>query len=258
MQNFVKLFVVPLLKNQREARVCEIGASFGESTDLLATIPNISLTVIDPCLDCSLHEKYVANKQVTVKKGTSLEMLPTLDEPYDCIIIDGDHNWYTVYHELKAISARNLLKRGGTIFFHDTEWPWGRRDMYYQPELIPVEYRQKLDNKGVVWGQSGLADAGGIFSGFQKADHEGGSRNGVLTAIEDFLREQGADYDFLQVHGLFGLGIMHRQKGFIDDFPFLALESKAMAYNTFIWPKRFAKTHFHSTLSTARSMLKRA
>jgi hypothetical protein len=258
MQNFVKIFVVPLLKNRKWTRVCEIGASFGGSTDLLAAIPNVSLTVVDPCLDCSLDQKYISNRQITLKRGISLEVLPTLDEPYDCIIIDGDHNWYTVYHELKVISERNLLKRGGIIFFHDIGWPWGRRDMYYQPELIPPEYRQKMDKKGIVPGKSELSDSGGLLLGVPRATHEGGSRNGVLTAIEDFLREHSAEYDFLQIPDEFGLGIMHRHKSFIDDLPFLAVEGKVLAYNTCTWPKRFTRNHFPSAFSTVRSMLKRA
>jgi hypothetical protein len=256
MQDFVKIFVVPFLKKQKCPQVCEIGASYGESTDLLAAIPNISLTVIDPCLDCSLDEKYASDRRIKVVKGTSLEGLTTLNGAYDCILIDGDHNWYTVYHELKLISERNLLNRGGVMFFHDTEWPWGRRDMYYQPELIPPEYRQKMEDKGVVWGKSDLAEVGGLFQGIPKAVHEGGSHNGVLAAIEDFLQEQ-TEYDFLRVHAGLGLGIMHRHKSFVDDLPFYAVEGKVMAHNAFTWPRRFAKTQLLHSPAT-RSLLKRA
>jgi hypothetical protein len=243
MQNYMKAFIVPFLKKRRSPRVCEIGASFGGSTDLLASIPNVSLTVIDPCLDCSLEEKYALNKHITVKRGISLEVLPVLDETYDCIIIDGDHNWYTVYHELKVISDRNLLNPGGIIFFHDTGWPWGRRDMYYQPELIPHEYRQDIEKKGLVWGQSSLVDSGGSFLGVSKATHEGGSRNGVLAAIEDFVREQKGEYDFLDVRVGQGLGIMYHHKSFAHDTPFLVVTAKALTLNALRWPIRLTKTY---------------
>ena len=47
-------------------------------------------------------------------RGRSLEMIPTLDR-CGAVLIDGDHNWYTVYHELLAIeqraSIRGLLTR---------------------------------------------------------------------------------------------------------------------------------------------------
>ena len=137
MHQYVRTFVVPLLAGERWRRVCEIGASLGEGTDLLMSVTGVQDTVIDPCLDCDLAQKFSGNPNVSVKKGTSLEILPHLDGAFDCILIDGDHNWYTVYEELKTISSRSLLRPGGIIFFHDVEWPWGRRDMYYQPELIP-------------------------------------------------------------------------------------------------------------------------
>ena len=55
MQNFVESFVVPLLAKRRWNRVCEIGASLGGSTELLAMLPTIAVTVIDPCLECDLR-----------------------------------------------------------------------------------------------------------------------------------------------------------------------------------------------------------
>src|ERR1700679_780633 len=127
MKRFVKTFVVPLLDGQRWRTVCEIGASLGEGTDMLAAVPPVQVTVIDPCFDCDLAEKYAQNSRVTVRKGTSLEILPKLDGAFDCILIDGDHNWYTVHEELKTISDRRLLRPGGIVFFHDVDWPWGRR-----------------------------------------------------------------------------------------------------------------------------------
>jgi hypothetical protein len=109
--------------------------------------PDVEVTVVDPCLDCNLAEKFAENSHVAVRKGISLEVLPKLAGTYDCILIDGDHNWYTVYHELKTIAERDLLRPGGIVFFHDIEWPWGRRDLYYQPDLIPPEYRHRLSSE---------------------------------------------------------------------------------------------------------------
>jgi hypothetical protein len=80
MQNFVESFVVPLLAKRRWNRVCEIGASLGGSTELLAMLPTIAVTVIDPCLDCDLNEQFAGNSRVTVKKGISLEVLPELHD----------------------------------------------------------------------------------------------------------------------------------------------------------------------------------
>lgn len=255
MQGFVKSFVVPLLARRRWTRVCEIGANLGGSTEILAGFPSIALSVIDPCLDCDLEEKFAGNPHVTIKKGTSLEVLPQLSDGFDCILIDGDHNWYTVYHELKVISDRGLLNLGGIVFFHDIEWPYGRRDLYYQPEMIPQEYRHGCARKGIIEGQSELSDGCDFNAWLWNATHEGGAGNGVLTAIEDFLREHKDEYKFIRVREKFGLGIMYRRKHSMEDFWFLAVECKGFAYNVYAWVKRFTRTHFPSAFALAKSRL---
>ncbi len=60
------------------------------------------------------------------------------------MFLDGDHNWYTVFHELRLIEEH--CQRNERLFplvlLHDLGWPYGRRDLYYNPETIPAEYRQ--------------------------------------------------------------------------------------------------------------------
>jgi SAM-dependent methyltransferase len=258
MRDFVEKFVVPILKQREWTRVCEIGVSYGYSTDYLASLPGVYIIVIDPCLDCDLERKYADVPQVSVKKGTSLDELPRLNGFFDCILIDGDHNWYTVYHELKIIFDRDLLKPGGIIFFHDVEWPYGRRDMYYRPEMIPAEHRHTCEKKGIVRGQGELS-AGAYNSQYWNATREGGPRNGVLTAIEDFLRDHASDYSFYRVRGEYGLGMLYRRKHNLrDDLSFLSVECKAAAYNIVTWPKRSTKENFPGAVSLAKSILRRA
>ena len=231
MHQYVKTFVLPLLSGRSWRRVCEIGASLGEGTDMLVAVPGVSDTVIDPCLDCDLGEKYAGNPRVVVRKGTSLEILPKLNDEFDCILIDGDHNWFTVYEELKAISSRNLLRPGGIVFFHDVEWPWGRRDMYYQPELIAPEYLHDWKEQGVIRGRSALSEEVTTLAYLKKATHEGGARNGVLTAVEDFIKEHKDEYRFFRVHAGCGLGVMQYRGSFRDRLKFLFLRLKGFACN---------------------------
>ena len=241
MQRFVKTFIVPLLGGKRWRSVCEIGASLGDGTGIMASIPQVKVTVIDPCFDCDLGEKFAGNPLVTVRKGTSLEILPQLREPFDCILIDGDHNWYTVYQELQTIAGRKLLRPGGIVFFHDVEWPWGRRDMYYQPEVIPPEYVHDWKLKGIARGKSEASEEIPTLAYLKKASHEGGARNGVLTAIEDFLKENRGQYRFFVVHAGVGLGVMQYRGGFRDRLAFLLLELKGFACNLAIRIKQFIK-----------------
>jgi hypothetical protein len=241
MQRFVKTFVVPLLGGKRWRSVCEIGASLGEGTGMLASVPQVRVTVIDPCLDCDLGKKFAGNALVSVKKATSLEILPKLDGAFDCILIDGDHNWYTVYQELKTISGRQLLRPGGIVFFHDVDWPWGRRDMYYQPEIIPPEYVHDWKLQGIARGKSEVSEEIPTLAYLKKASHEGGERNGVLTAIEDFLKEHRGQYRFFRVRAGVGLGVMQYRGGFRDRLTFLFLELKGVACNLAIWIRQLIK-----------------
>jgi hypothetical protein len=232
MRSYVKTFVMPLVRGERWSRVCEIGASLGEATDMLVSVPTVRATVVDPCLDCDLRQKYANNPRVSIRKGTSLEQLFELDEAFDCILIDGDHNWYTVYQELRTISQRNLLRAGGVLFFHDVEWPWGRRDMYYQPETIPVQYLHTWQERGgVVRGKSELSNEVETLGYLKKATHEGGARNGVLTAVEDFWNEHRNEYRFFRVRAGSGLGVMQYRGGLRDRLAFALLRFKGGACN---------------------------
>jgi hypothetical protein len=216
---FADTIIKPYIVGSGYQRVCEIGASFGKNTDKLLEIDSLVIDTIDPCLDADLRKKYRGNKRVKVHKGISLDLLQRVSGQFDCILIDGDHNWHTVYNELKIIEERGLIKPGGTIFFHDVCWPYGRRDMYYQPELIPKEFTHPYKQEGIVYGQSDLHDSG-INSEYFNAAYEGGERNGVLTAIEDFLKESRGGYKFFYHEEEHGLGILLKTGSTIGNITF--------------------------------------
>jgi len=232
MQQLVRDWTVPLARKRGWKRFCEIGASFGLTSDEILKLPDISYTIVDPCFDADLALKYAGDARVTVKKSISLDALPNLGGVYDCILIDGDHNWYTVFNELRLIRERGLLRKGGMIFFHDVEWPYGRRDMYYQPDTIPPEYRQEYERKGIIRGQSQLVGSEGANGHLCNAVHEGGSRNGVLTAIEDFVAEHPTEYLFCRLQQQYGLGILQfRNKRLSEDLSFFLLQTKVGMYD---------------------------
>jgi len=157
---------------------------------------------------------------------------------YDCILIDGDHNWYTVFNELNLIRQRALLRPGGVIFFHDVGWPYGRRDLYYQPDTIPAQYRLPFKRKGVLRGQSALAETGGGNSHLCNAIREGGPRNGVLTAVEDFLAQHPSEYQFCRIRVQHGLGILQsRSSDPAEDRAFLSIRIAAATQNLLGFPK---------------------
>jgi len=214
MQHFFESIIKPQILERGYHRICEIGAGLGGNTDKLLTIKGTEIRIIDAFLDSNLQEKYMRNKRIKVHKGLSLQILPKLHESFDCILIDADHNWYTVFNELSCIEQQSILRNKGTIFLHDTSWPYGRRDMYYDPTAIPPKYVHPYERSGMVIGQIELTHNGsGKNANFMNAICEGGPRNGVLTAIEDFLKIQGNEYVFLRIEEEHGLGILVKTHG---------------------------------------------
>jgi hypothetical protein len=124
----------------------------------------------------------------------------------DVVIIDGDHNYYTVSEELRLIAEKADGSPLPLVFFHDVCWPHARRDAYYVPERIPADARQRMAHDGAIApGEPGIVETGLSYPWV--AEREGGSRNGVLTAIEDFITDrEGVRY--VSVPAFFGLGVL--------------------------------------------------
>lgn len=242
MQVFSHYFILPLARKLRWTSFCEIGAQYGKNVDEILKLPLENYTVIDPCLDEDLYSKYARDPRVHVLRCNSLDAL-TWNGPiaagsaFDCILIDGDHNWYTVSNELRLINERSLLRPGGYVFLHDVGWPYGRRDLYYQPETIPAEFRRPYAKKGMIRGQSSLLEVGGTNAEFMNAVEEGGPKNGVLTAVEDFLAAHPGEYRFCQVRHQCGFGILQYRSGqAFSNFSFYKIQAKSLACELF-WPR---------------------
>jgi hypothetical protein len=242
MVGFVDWVIAPHVKKSSYKSLCEIGSSDGAASDRLLDLTQVKISIIDPCLDEDLCKKYEHNDRVKVHRGLSLEVLPKLSEKFDCILIDGDHNWFTVFNELDIIDKKGLLKKGGTIFFHDVCWPYGRRDMYYLPDSIPIEFRCPYAKKGIVRGQSKLSDVAGMNNGLNNALFEGGERNGVLTAIEDFIIQHKYKYMFFYYEQEFGLGVLWKKDWFKINMSFFIMMLKETLSNKYptlySWLKR--------------------
>jgi hypothetical protein len=94
------------------------------------------------------------------------------------------------------------------LLVHDVCWPHGRRDDYYTPERIPADHRQPIaTSPGLFPGVAGTRPGGLPYA--HAAAQEGGSRNGVLTAVEDFVAER-EELRLAIVPVFFGLGVVWR------------------------------------------------
>jgi Methyltransferase domain/Glycosyltransferase sugar-binding region containing DXD motif len=211
MHHFWKNAVQPVFEIVRPSSVLEIGAAQGKQTNLVAEYcreNGATLHVIDPAPRFDV-ESLIQQGDVAVYTDLSLRVLSDLP-PMDAVLVDGDHNWYTVINELRILQqkARDLGLLTPVILCHDVAWPYGRRDLYYDPETVPKEFRHPWARKGMVQGQSALVAEGGRNSGLPNATSEGGPRNGVLTAIEDFLVECNEPISLTILPEQYGLGIL--------------------------------------------------
>ena len=186
----------------------EVGAYAGDVTQMLvawaAGAPTERLVSIDPEPQPALVALAAEHPELELVRRTSVDALPDL-APADAYIIDGDHNYYTVSEELRLIDAA-APDRLPLLLCHDVCWPHARRDSYYTPEAIPDEHRQPTAHGAYLFpGVSGLHDGGLIYK--WAAKKEGGPRNGVLTAIEDFVDGRD-DIRVAIIPAFFGLGIL--------------------------------------------------
>lgn len=197
--------------------IAEVGAEFGGMSQQLAAYAQAtdgSLISIDPAPKPEFLAWAGSCRSIRHMPMTSIEAMPMLQD-VDAWVIDGDHNYYTVFNELRI--ADTLAHRDGKpllAVLHDVSWPCARRDFYYAPEQIPAEWRHPYSfDAGVTLGDPGVRSGRGFRGAgqFAVALHEGGPRNGVLTAVEDFIAEGHSDarpLAWAHVPAVFGLGVL--------------------------------------------------
>lgn len=212
MHRFFESKIRPLLDVTALSTMIEVGSEEGLHTRRLLSYVHsrgAHLHVIDPdpLYKADLFQRLYGHS-ATLHLRLSHDVLPSLDPP-EAVLLDGDHNWFTVIEELRLLDRR--CKAWPLTFLHDVEWPYGRRDMYYEPERLTAEQRHPYAFSGIVQGRSELSPRG-INTNVANAKHEGGPRNGVLTAVEDFLDETPRDLALFIAPGNKGLGIVVDRK----------------------------------------------
>jgi GT2 family glycosyltransferase len=202
-----------MLSEIKPKHIVEIGTAEGKLTCRLlgfASEHDAIVHSVDPLLKIDLDLwKAEHGDRFHFYQMLSLNALAKIED-MDVVLIDGDHNWYAVYHELKLIEKKT--EQTGSAFpvvmLHDVGWPYGRRDMYYDPETIPEAYRKPYQYRGISPDSPELVDKGGINPHLANAIYENDLRSGVLTAIEDFQQSSDLIFTFFQVPGFHNLGIL--------------------------------------------------
>jgi hypothetical protein len=201
--------LLPCLQIVGARSVAEVGAFAGDLTRVLvdwASGSGARVLAIDPDPQDALVELAGDAPTLELVRQTSLDALATIALP-DVVIIDGDHNYWTVSEELRLIGARVPGADLPLVLFHDVCWPHGRRDDYFAPEQIPPERRYPVagDSGGLAPSHAGVVAGGLPYP--RSAANEGGPRNGVLTAIEDFAGARD-ELRLVVVPAFFGFGAL--------------------------------------------------
>jgi hypothetical protein len=204
--------VLPCLDAAGVRSVLEIGAFAGTLTEVLTdwAEPRAGrVTAVDPAPRPELERLARERAALELVRDTSFRALPRLPA-HDAVIVDGDHNHFTVSEELRLIAGQAEGTGLPLLLFHDVCWPHGRRDDYFAPEAIPAEHRHEPagDGGGLYPGDPGLRPGGLPYP--RSASREGGPRNGVLTAVEDFVAGREG-LRLAVVPAFFGLGVVWRR-----------------------------------------------
>lgn len=212
MNRFWDRVLRPILDAVNPRVLVEVGVAQGTLTAKVlewAVGRDAILHAMDPAPDIDVPAWKAQNRgRLVFHRARSLNVLGRLDG-VEVALIDGDHNWYTVINELRLLE-RTAAKTEATpplVALHDVDWPYGRRDLYYNPASIPAGHRQPYERKGMLPGQAALSE-GGLNDAFNNAVSEQASASGVRGAIEDFLSESDRAWTFVDIPGLHGLGII--------------------------------------------------
>lgn len=205
--------IAPLFELLRPQTIVEVGSESGKTTArLLAWARDHEAVVhaVDPKPGFDVEAwRRDHGERFVFHRLPSLVALGAIDAP-DAVLLDGDHNWYTVHAELEVIEARAAEHAVAMplVLLHDVGWPYGRRDLYYDPKTIPPEHRHPFAQQGIDPTKKRLVERGGINGHLYNAIEEGGPRNGVLTAVEDYLKETSRRFVVAKIPAAWGLAIL--------------------------------------------------
>lgn len=215
MNRFYEDIIKPVFEMEKVKNVVEIGANTGENTAKLiryARKVEGKIYSVDPFPQFPADKWEKENDgRFIMFRNLSLNVIKDIKDA-DVFLIDGDHNWYTVYNELCEIAKIYPPEKFPLVMFHDIGWPYDRRDLYYSPETIPKEYRHPYERKAIYPGRNELGNEG-INENLLNAVKDGGEKNGVRTAVEDFINEYSAfSLKFYMIEALHGLGMIANEK----------------------------------------------
>jgi GT2 family glycosyltransferase len=213
MHRLWETVVGPLIEAAQPKVIVEVGTAAGSQAELLLGLAqrlDAVVHLIDPAPNLDPAEwQRTYGSRLHLHADQSLEALPGIESP-DVVLLDGDHNWHTVINELRILEegAGASGREPPLVLAHDVGWPYGRRDLYYDPDSIPERHRQPHRRAGLFPGEERPLEEGGLNHHLNNAIYEGTPASGVLTAIEDFAEASERSWQVTVVPGVHGTGIL--------------------------------------------------
>lgn len=145
----------------------EIGCMDGfSSMVLLETSPKLRLTSIDPFVPDSMDTSLIGDQarcrrnlapygdrwRLIVESSAFVATTWPCLAPLDFIFIDGDHNYFTVLHDLVAWAPH--LKRGGILAMHDARMNRGGPPFHPGPSRVANEFVCNLPEQWTILGEA--------------------------------------------------------------------------------------------------------
>lgn len=168
-------WLVQRFGNRKDLKILEIGVDKGQmliplASDLLKHGSRFFMAGVDVRFDDGVVDK-LKELATRVSYGqlvqydieNSLEWMPKCKIKFDIIMIDGDHNYFTVAQEL--VHLNRMLKPEGIALVDDYQGNrWATKDLYYSTRES----------------HEGIKDA----TPFHKTD-----KQGVKAAVDDYLED---------------------------------------------------------------------
>jgi FtsZ-binding cell division protein ZapB len=203
--------IAPLIEALEPRRIVETGAGTGRLTRRVLDTPGAHGAVLhaldpSPALDPRLIE--AAGERLQLHEERAISAIGHLG-PVDLALLDGDPNWYSVHSELTiaARAAERASRPAPLAVVHNIHWPFGRRDGYYDPAVIPSGQRRQYTDLGLVPGQRDPRMDGLRLAPYCAVrDFE--PRSGVLSAVEDVIAESDLDWTLIEVPGFHGAAVL--------------------------------------------------
>lgn len=164
-------FVVEFLKNFDNPRILEIGIDRGQTTFPVIhhlammgkkfTYDAVDVLVRDEVKVIATYFGLNESQNLNFYQANSLELLPQLATKYQLILVDGDHNYFTVSKELELLNRNNVLS-DTIVVIDDYHGRWADKDLFY----------------------SSREDYAGVTAATKPVETE---KHGVRPAVDDFL-----------------------------------------------------------------------